>query len=210
MRRKKVAIFHCGFIYSGGGERIVLEEAKGLRKRGWEVRVYAPTLDVDKCFPDMCREESVKTFLPSLIDWLPLRNALRMVVSSILAPAFALKFRDTDVFIGANQPGAWIAFCVASVLRKSYIVFLNQPNRLLYLRPVDKQFGWFSTVKDYQLLYGVIRLIRPLINILDKVSIQGASCLLTNGRYIGGVIENIYSKKAVKTNSHFRRATNSS
>jgi hypothetical protein len=41
----KVAIFHCGFIYSGGGERIVLEEAKGLIKRGYDVEVFAPTVE---------------------------------------------------------------------------------------------------------------------------------------------------------------------
>lgn len=29
-RRLRIAISHCGFVYSGGGERIVLEEVMGL------------------------------------------------------------------------------------------------------------------------------------------------------------------------------------
>jgi len=29
-RRRRIAIFHCGFVCSGGGERIVLEEVMGL------------------------------------------------------------------------------------------------------------------------------------------------------------------------------------
>ena len=41
----KIAIFHCGFVYSGGGERIVIEQARGLIKRGYKVEVFAPTLD---------------------------------------------------------------------------------------------------------------------------------------------------------------------
>ena len=197
-KKKKIAIFHCGFIYSGGGERIVLEEARGLKKRGYEVVVYAPTLDKAKCFPEFLKEVEVKTFLPTFIDWLPLRNALRMVASSLLAPFFAMRFRDVDVFIGANQPGAWMAYCIARVLNKPYIVYLNQPNRLLYPRPVDKEFGWYTTVKDYQFLFKLIQPIRPLISIPDRVSITHADKVLVNGDYIGDIIENIYGKSVVE------------
>ena len=48
----KIAVFHCGFVYSGGGERIVLEEVLGLRRLGHEVVCFAPTLDRELCFPD--------------------------------------------------------------------------------------------------------------------------------------------------------------
>lgn len=193
----KIAIFHCGFIYSGGGERIVLEEAKGLKKKGYEVEVYAPTLDVDRCYPEMVSELKVKTFFPSFIDWLPFRYGLRMVTASLLAPVLALKFRDVDVFIGANQPSAWFAYAMSRVLAKPYIVYLNQPNRLLYPRPVDKKFGWFSTVSDYQVLYRIIQMIRPIISLLDRVSITSADALLVNGGYIGGAIENVYAVQTV-------------
>src|SRR5438445_698471 len=37
---RRLAIFHCGFTYSGGGERIVIEEVLGLRRRGYEVECY--------------------------------------------------------------------------------------------------------------------------------------------------------------------------
>ncbi len=48
----KIAVFHCGFVYSGGGERIVLEEVLGLRRLGHEVVCFAPTVDRELCFPD--------------------------------------------------------------------------------------------------------------------------------------------------------------
>lgn len=189
----KVTIFHCGFIYSGGGERIVLEEARGLIKRGYKVEVYAPTLDPKMCFPDLIREIGVKTFIPTIIDKLPLRNALRMLSVSIFAPFFAPKFLNTDIFIGANQPGAWIAFCIAKVLGKPYIIYLNQPNRIVYPRPVDVEFGWTTTVTDYQFLYKLFRLVKPVFSYLDAISIKSANSILVNGNYIGQVIENIYS-----------------
>lgn len=190
----KIAIFHCGFIYSGGGERIVLEEARGLIKKGYKVDVYAPTLDSKMCFPEIVKELNVKTFFPSLLEKLPLRNALRMLTSSFFAPFLAIKFTDTDIFIGANQPGAWIAFCVAKILGKPYLVYLNQPNRIVYPRPVDVEYGWTTTVKDYQFLYKMFRLVKPVLRVLDGISIQSANAVLVNGKYIGQVIENIYSK----------------
>lgn len=196
-RKVKVAIFHCGFIYSGGGERIVLEEARGLKKRGYDVTVFAPTLDSDKCYPEIVADVGVKTFFPSYIDKLPGRYALRMVASSLLAPILAINFREMDIFVGANQPGAWIAYSMSRVLRKPYVVYLNQPNRFLYPRPVDKKFGWFSTVKDYQFLYRIIQLIKPVISRLDNISITKASSLLVNGNYIGGAVENIYARETI-------------
>lgn len=198
-KKKKIAIFHCGFIYSGGGERIVLEEARGLKNRGYDVSVYAPTLDSSKCFPELVGKVGVRTFLPSFIDWLPLRNALRMIATSLLAPLLSYNFRDVDLFFGANQPGAWVAFCMSRVLKKPYIVYLNQPNRLLYPRPVDRRFGWYTTVKDYQVLFKLIQLIKPLISIPDRISIRCANCVLVNGGYIGDIIQNIYGIEVTDT-----------
>lgn len=191
---KKIAIFHCGFIYSGGGERIVLEEARGLRKRGYEILVYAPTLEKEKCYPEFVSELGVKTFFPTFIDRLPFRLGLRMIAASALAPFLAFKFRDVDLFIGANQPGAWIAFCMAKVLNKPYLVYLNQPNRIVYPRPVDMECGWATTVKDYQVLYNLFQFVKPLLAVLDKKSIISANEVLANGDYIGGVIEQIYGR----------------
>ncbi|QQS39294.1 glycosyltransferase family 4 protein [Candidatus Woesebacteria bacterium] len=195
---RKVAIFHCGFIYSGGGERIVLEEAIGLKKKEYEVVVYAPTLDNKKCFPHMVRELDVRTFISHRTRFLPGGYALNLVLSSLLAPFFAYNFRDVDIFVGANQPSAWIAFCIAKILRKPYIVYLNQPNRVVYPRPVDLEYGWATTVKDYHRLFKLFhKALRPVISWLDKSSIQHADNLLVNGKYIGDIIENIYAKKTV-------------
>jgi glycosyltransferase involved in cell wall biosynthesis len=195
-KKIKLALFHCGFIYSGGGERIVLEEAKALSQRGFSVEVYAPTLDEKKCFPEMVKDLGVKMFLPSFIDWLPLRNAIRMVASSLLAPLLAFKFTDVDVFIGANQPGAWIAFCISQVLAKPYIVYLNQPNRLLYPREVDQENGWVNE-PSYAVLGRIIWALRFFMKKIDRLSIKKAQAVLANGSYIAGVIEGVYKSKVL-------------
>lgn len=187
----KIAIFHCGFIYSGGGERIVLEEARELMRRGHEVVVRAPTLDRQKCFPDMLEGLDIETFLPQLPGWFRGRYAVQMMMASLLAPFLAVFYRDFDVFLGANQPGAWMARWMSLVLRKPYVVYLNQPNRLLYPREVDQETGWVNE-RSYQALALVIWLFRFLVKPLDRWSFTGAKTVLVNGSYIGGVIAGVY------------------
>ena len=41
----KTAIIHLGFFYSGGGEKVVFEEVRGLRARGHQVDCYAPFVE---------------------------------------------------------------------------------------------------------------------------------------------------------------------
>lgn len=197
MKKKlKIAIFHCGFVYSGGGERVVLEEARGLKRKGYEVLVFAPTIDKKFCYSRLLEELGVKTFLPSFTARLPYHDALRMVFSSLLAPILAINFRDVDIFVGANQPGAWIAYCMAKVLKKPYLVYLNQPNRLVYPRKIDHQAGW-QTRKDYYLLAEIIKKIKPFIAWTDKISFTSGKAMLVNGDYIGKAIKEIYQKPIV-------------
>ena len=187
----KIAIFHCGFIYSGGGERIVLEEAKGLKKRGYIVEVFAPTLDRKLCYPEDVKNLKVKTFLPQLPSFIPGRHAILMVLSSVLAPLFALRFLDIDIFVGENQPGAWIAYCVSKVLRKPYIVYMNQPNRLLYSRKIDREVKW-QNLKEYYFIDNLIKRMKRFVSWADRVSFTSGRVILGNGNYIGKIIEKIY------------------
>lgn len=196
MKKLKIAIFQCGFIYSGGGERIVLEEVKGLRRRGYEVVCFAPTLDEEKSFPDIIKKVGVKTFLPQLPKWFPLRHAFSMLASSILAPLLSLRFKDVDLFLTAGQPSAWIAFCCAKILGKPYITYLNQPNRLIYMRQVDKESKW-QTEKSYYFLNKIIQRFKWLVAWFDKISFQKADQMLANGDYMAGVVERIYQRKPI-------------
>jgi hypothetical protein len=41
----KIALVHLGFFYSGGGEKLVFEEVRGLRARGPQVDCYAPFVE---------------------------------------------------------------------------------------------------------------------------------------------------------------------
>src|SRR5438477_908177 len=193
---RRIAVFHCGFTYSGGGERIVIEEVLGLRRRGYDVECYAPTVDASRCYPDLIGEVRVKTFLPQLPRWFPFREAVQMAATSLLMPLYAWRFRGVDAIVGCNQPSAWIAWWAARLMDVPYVVYLNQPNSLGYPRSIDRQTGWVSNA-DYRLLAAIVLRATRFVAWADRRSIQEADQLLVNGNYIGDIIRKTYLRDAV-------------
>jgi uncharacterized protein (TIRG00374 family) len=193
---RRIAVFHCGFTYSGGGERIVIEEVLGLRRRGYEVECYAPTVDASRCYPDLIEEVRVRTFLPQLPRWFPFREAIQMAATSLLMPFYAWRFRGVDAIVGCNQPSAWIAWWAARLMDVPYVVYLNQPNRLVYPRNIDRQTGWVSNA-DYRLLAAIVLRATRFVAWADRRSVQEADQLLVNGDYIGDIIRKTYHRDAI-------------
>ena len=193
---RKIAVFHCGFTYSGGGERIVIEEVLGLRRRGFHVECYAPTVDASRCYPDLIGEVQVRTFLPQLPRWFPYREAIQMAATSLLMPLYAWRFRGVDAIVGCNQPSAWIAWWAARLIDVPYVVYLNQPNRLVYPRSIDRETGWVSNA-DYRLLAAIVLRATRFVAWADRRSVQEADQLLVNGDYIGDIIRTTYRRDAV-------------
>ena len=193
---RRIAVFHCGFTYSGGGERLVIEEVLGLRRRGYEVECYAPTVDASRCYPDLIADLRVKTFLPQLPRWFPYREAVQMAATSLLMPLYAWRFRGVDAIVGCNQPSAWIAWWAARLMDVPYVVYLNQPNRLVYPRQIDRQTGWVSNA-DYRLLAAIVLRATRFVAWADRRSVQESDQLLVNGNYIGDIIRKTYRREAV-------------
>jgi glycosyltransferase 2 family protein len=193
---RRIAVFHCGFTYSGGGERIVIEEVLGLRRRGYEVECYAPTVDQSRCYPDLIGDVRVRTFLPQLPRWFPFREAIQMAATSLLMPLYAWRFRGVDAIVGCNQPSAWIAWWAARLMDVPYVVYLNQPNRLVYPRSIDRETGWVANA-DYRLLAAIVLRATRFVAWADRRSVQEADQLLVNGDYIGDIIRHTYSREAV-------------
>ena len=193
---RRIAVFHCGFTYSGGGERIVIEEVLGLRRRGYDVECFAPTVDASRCYPDLIGEVRVRTFLPQLPRWVPYREAVQMAAASLLMPLYAWRFRGVDAIVACNQPSAWIGWWAARLIDVPYVVYLNQPNRLVYPRNIDRETGWIANA-DYRLLAAIVLRATRFVAWADRRSVQEADQLLVNGDYIGDIIRGIYRRSAV-------------
>ncbi len=147
-------------------------------------------------YPDLIGQVRVKTFLPQLPRWFPFREAVQMAATSLLMPLYAWRFRGVDAIVGCNQPSAWIAWWAARLMDVPYVVYLNQPNRLVYPRSIDRQTGWVSN-PDYRLLAAIVLRATRFVAWADLRSIQEADLLLVNGNYIGDIIRKTYRKDAV-------------
>ena len=157
---------------------------------------YAPTVDASRCYPDLIGEVRVRTFLPQLPRWVPYREALQMAASSLLMPLYAWRLRGIDAIVACNQPSAWIAWWAARLIDVPYVVYLNQPNRLVYPRSIDRETGWVANA-DYRLLAAIVVRATRFVAWADKRSVQEADQLLVNGDYIGNIIRGIYKREAV-------------
>ncbi|MEA2654688.1 MAG: alpha,3/alpha,6-mannosyltransferase [Chloroflexota bacterium] len=157
---------------------------------------YAPTVDASRCYPDLIGEVRVRTFLPQLPRWFPYREAIQMAAASLLMPLYAWRLRGVDAIVACNQPSAWIAWWAARLIDVPYVVYLNQPNRLVYPRSIDRQTGWVANA-DYQLLAGIVMRATRFVAWADRRSVQEADQLLVNGDYIGDIIRGIYKREAV-------------
>lgn len=188
----RVAIIHLGFFYSGGGEKLVIEEMRGLRRLGHHVDCFAPYVDREGCYPGEPEMAEIKALLPHPPKWLPLKDPLWVALSSLLIPLLAWRFRNYDVLLGANQPGPWLALVTSKILGKPYVVYLAQALRLLHPRTVDVQNGVRIREGDHRFLMTIKRIGGGLIDKADRVSVSRARAVLTNGDHVGRWISEIY------------------
>lgn len=187
----RIAIFHLGFFYSGGGEKLVLAQTRELRARGHQVQLYAPIVDPVACFPDLLAEVRPRPLLRRFPNVAGVGDGLTLLAAAVLARRLTRAIA-ADVYLGANQPGAWLARAAARQHGRRYVVYLNQPNRLLHARAVDLEARSLIIKRDFFLLDTAASLGRPLLNILDRRSVRDAAIRLGDGAYMTGVLESHY------------------
>ena len=176
----RINIIHMGFFYSGGGERVALQQARHLRERGHRVRVYSPIIRRDRCFPQLLKDvnpEELMRSIPSPV----LREALAMLLCSLL-PIGLQKLRDCDVLLCHSQPSLWIGWRMNQLFGIPYVGYLHQLTTFIHKR-LDIASNWASKA-DFLLLDGLLgKFCRPLARNLDYMSHKEASHLIFNSNW---------------------------
>ncbi len=189
----RVALVHMGFFYSGGGERTVLSEALGLRRRGFDVEVFAPTVSRD-CHPGLLERVQPEEIAGWLPRGIPYRNYLGMLTTSLAAAKVAQRLSGFDCVVAHSQPSYWLACRTKAAYGTPYVAYLHQANRFLYPRGIDEEVGWGSD-SDMQLLSAMHRLV-GVIKPLDRASVEGADRVLVNSAWIKRQVEEAYRVRA--------------
>ncbi len=184
----KIAIIHGpGFYYNGGGERIAIEETKGLRQRNHHVDIYTTHLEVDHCFPEETTKLGVKPFFSNLN--LPCQAAINMILSSATYPLLIRRLRQYDALICHSQPAIWLGYKV----KKPYIAYIHRPNCFIYPKPVDR---WNYDI-NLLILNKVVQSF-PLSRKLDLESVRASNRILTTSQWIADWTNLIYRNAPLK------------
>jgi len=179
-----------GFLYSGGGEKVVLEQAKALRKRGHTVRLYSPIIRWDKSFPEVLRTVNPERIVPHFPLPFPFREASAMVASSIL-PFKARKIADCDVLLCHSQPSMWIGYRTNQLFGTPFVGYLHQLTTFIHKRP--KAGGNWATKGDFLMLDGLLGVFcRDVAEKLDMLCHRAASALLFNSVWTKKRFEEAY------------------
>ena len=195
-RYLNIAIFHLAFFYSGGGEKLVLQEIDELKKLGHKVVCFVPTLDESMCYPDIIKDYPIKVFFPKLSKLFEKSETLQILSTCILFPLIVSRFKKYDVIIGANQPGPWLAYLVKKFYRKPYVVYLSQPTRILHPRRIDLENGFWVKRKSVGLPL-LVKVFKRIFIFADNISIRSADCVLADGEYMYKVLKNVYGIEPV-------------
>ncbi len=189
----KIAIIHLSFIYSGGGEKLVLEEAKLLRKRGHEVTIYTPLVDRKNCFPDQINDVDIREFIPSVFSFIKRHGSFFVLINCVLAPILSFRLRGYDVVFAANQPSLWFAYFSKKFFGIPYVSYLAQPTRFLYPRDIDSETGLhFSNQSKIAISTKLMKLFRRFIKFSDHLSVSNSDEILVNGKHVKDNIDRIY------------------
>lgn len=196
MKKKlKIAYVHMSFVYSGGGEKLVIREVEWLRNQGYEVDCYAPLVWLDKCFPELIKRLKVKELLPGF-SWIYriLQMNTMIYFLALLAPILALRLRKYDVLVGDHEPAAWFCFMTWWMFKTPYILYLAQPARILYQRKIDREVG-LMLAKPMRLSKFLGRVLKPVMYLLDRWVIGRAVYVVANGWHSQETLKVIYGRK---------------
>lgn len=198
INKLNIAIFHLAFIYSGGGEKLVLQQYDGLKKIGHKVSLYATALDIKKSFPEIINKYKIKRFLP-WTAFLKGHEAFQTVLTCILAPFVAHRFRKFDVILACNQPSVWIAYVVNKIYGVPYVSYLAQPTRFLHPRNIDKVTGLFFSKGEAESVSARLMMttFRKFSDWADRVSIKRSFRILVNGEYMRKKLASVYGINAI-------------
>jgi glycosyltransferase involved in cell wall biosynthesis len=190
----RIAVVHgIGFFYSGGGEKLVIQQVLGLRERGHEVECFAPIVDPRRSFPGWLEQVRARRLASRAFQRVRYGDALAIIATSLAAPRLARHLRRFDVVLAANQPAPWLAWWAKNRAGVPYVIYLAQPNRLLRPRAIDLEQR-LIVKRDYALLRGLRPFAGWAIDAADRLSVAGASVALANGDYMAGVLSRIYRR----------------
>ena len=179
-----------GFFYSGGGERVVLEQAHLLRERGHKVNVFSPIIYWDKSFPELLSDVGPERIVPPFPLPFPFRQASAMIASAVI-PFQLRNIADCDILLCHSQPSMFLGYRSNAFFGTPYVGYLHQLTTFIHKRP--EMAGNWASDKSFNLLDGLLGVFgKKIARQIDKLCHIKASKLLFNSCWTKKLFEKEY------------------
>jgi glycosyltransferase involved in cell wall biosynthesis len=116
-----------------------------------------------------------------------------VIVTCLFFPFISWRFKKYDLVFCANQPSAILGYIIKLLFRVPYLVYLAQPTRLIYPRPIDRKYG-LKLKNKMTVVPHIINIFRPFFFWIDLKSIHSANKFLCNGYYMQEILEQVYGR----------------
>lgn len=178
---KKITIVYDFFSEHGGVERIMLFQARTLKKAGYNVRFAFAYLD-EKLKDRLEGFEAIEygKFL--------FKNETIQICSSLLRTDIPKQFKDTGLIICHSFPASYLALRIRKKFNIPYILHLHHPPQFLYNADLD----WAKNSLKRKFSFIIGKILRKPLRKFDYYCVKNANDYILESKSVERVIKDTY------------------
>jgi len=179
---KKIALLYDFFSEHGGVERIMLFQARALKKAGFQVSFAFAYVD------ENLKKERLSEFEVIEYAKLPVKNETLQICSSILRDSTAEKFKKFDLLICHSFPSSYLALRVKKKFKIPYIIHLHHPPQFLYTADLN----WARNSFKRKFSFAAGKIFNSSLKKFDFKCVQNAESYFLECETVRRIVKNTY------------------
>lgn len=170
------------FSEHGGVERIMLFQARALKKAGYDVQFAFAYIDENL-------KDELEGFKFIEYGKFFFKNETFQICSSLLRNSIINKFKETDLVICHSFPASYLALRIKRKLKIPYILHLHHPPQFLY----NANLEWAKNSLKRKFSFAIGKILRNPLRKLDFYCVKNANDYILESKSVEKVIKNIYN-----------------
>ncbi len=179
---KKIVLMYDFFSEHGGIERIMLFQAKTLKKVGYDVSFAFAYVNKN------LKKERLKGFKVIEYSKLPFKNETLQICFSILRNDIVKKFKDIDLIICHSFPASYLALRIKKKFGIPYILHLHHPPQFLY----DANLDWAKNSLKRKFSFFIGKIFRTLLREFDNYCVKNAKDYFLECKTVERIVKETY------------------
>src|SRR3989338_2017576 len=180
---KKIIIMYDFFSEHGGIERIMLFQARVLKKAGYDVSFAFAYYD------ENFGKERLKEFPVIEYSKLPFKNETLQISLSIFKNCSIEKFKNADLVICHSFPSSYLALRIKKKFKIPYILHLHHPPQFLYTADLN----WAKSTFKRKFSFLIGKILRLPLRKFDSYCVKNADFYFSESKAVRKMINEVYN-----------------